>query len=231
MSSGALKVAVFRDSQDAGATQGQLAVRGFEAALAPVTEIVAFAVPAPAGPFDFAVATSARAFAFGSGGALAGLPLFVVGEKTAQAAQRQGLAPAPAADDVESLLPRLPAGRALYWAGRDRKPDLERALAGRVEVVETYAAQARAGWRPEEAEAVAGAVAALHYSARGAALAAAFAEVAGMGPAFLRLTHVCISREAAAPLAAAGAPRALWPQRPTESALLDVLESALACRL
>ena len=196
-----------------------------------MTEIVGLAVSTPAGPFDFAVATSARAFAFSGAGVLAGLPLFVVGEKTAQAAQRWGLTPAPAADDVASLLALLPLGRALYLAGRDRKPDLERALAGRVEVVEAYAAQARAGWRAEEAEAVAGAAAALHFSARGAVLAAAIAQRAGVGPAFLRLTHVCMSRETAGPLAALGAARALWPQRPTESTLLDVLESALADRL
>ena len=184
MSSGALKVAVFRDSQEAAATQSRLAARGFESALAPVTEIVGWAVTAPAGPFDFAVATSARAFAFGAGAILAGLPLYVVGEKTAAAARGANLAPEPAADDVAALLPRVPAGRALYLAGRDRRPDLEGALAGRVEVVEAYAAQGRSGWLVEEAEAVAGASAALHYSARGAALAAAFAQSAGVGPAF-----------------------------------------------
>lgn len=224
-------VALFRVAEDAAATCERLAARGFEAALAPVTQIVALANAPPAGPFDFAVATSAKAFAFGAGATLGGLPLFVVGEKTAQAARRAGLDPSAAADDVAALRALLPQGRALYLAGRDRKPDLEAALAGRVAVVEVYAAQARAGWRPEEAEGVACATAALHYSARGAALAAALAARAGVGPAFLRLTHVCLSRETAAPLAGAGAARALWPRRPTEEALLDVLESARDSRL
>ena len=228
MSRAALKVAVFRAPEEGEATQVLLAARGFVAVLAPVTEIVGLAVTAPAGPFDFAVATSAKAFAFGAGSALGGLPLYVVGDKTAQAAARAGFVPAPAADDVKSLLARLPAGRALYLAGRDRTPDLEAALEGRIEVMEAYAAQARTGWRADEAGRVAGAAAALHYSTRGAALATAFAERAGVGPSFLQLSHVCISRAAAAPLAAAA--RVMWPLKPTESALLDVLESARADR-
>jgi uroporphyrinogen-III synthase len=68
----------------------------------------------------------------------------------------------------------------------------------------------------------------LHYSERGAALAAAFAEAAGIGAAFRRLRHVCMARQVAAPLARNGAARAFWPQDPTESALLDTLENALA---
>lgn len=226
MTSGALKVAVFRAPEDAAATQAELAARGFEAVLAPVTEIFALSASLPAQTFDFAVATSAKAFA--AGVTPVGLPLYVVGEKTAQAARRAGLVPAPPADDVESLLPLLPPGRALYLAGRDRKPDLEAALVGRVFVVETYSARARSGWGSEEAAGIAGAAAALHFSARGAALATALAERAGIGPAFLRLIHICVSREAAAPLA--GASRVMWPHRPTQDALLDVLESALAER-
>jgi uroporphyrinogen-III synthase len=224
-----LTAALFRADDDAQATGDELAARGLSVARAPVTEIVWLAAALPPGPFDFAVATSARAFA--APPALAGLPIFVVGERTALAAQRAGWTAQSPADDVAALIPRLPHGRALYLAGRDRKPDLEQALAGRIAVVETYAAQTRAGWTPQEAQAVARAQAALHYSPRAAALAAAFAEAAGIGPAFLRLSHVCLSRDVAAPLAQAGAARVIWPQRPAEGPLLDALESALADRL
>ena len=229
MSSGALKVAVFRASDDAAGTQTLLAARGFEAVLAPVTEIVALPASTPTGPFDFVVATSARAFSTAL--SLAKLPFFVVGERTAEAARRAGFSPHPPAQDVAALIPRLPGGRALYLAGRDRKPDLEAALAGRIAVLEVYAAEARPGWTPHQALAVAQADAALHYSPRAAALAATFAQSAGSGPAFLRLSHVCLSRDVAAPLAQAGAGRVIWPQRPAEGPLLDALESALAERL
>lgn len=229
MSNGERKVAVFRAIDDAAGTQAALAARGIDAVLAPVTEIVALAASSPMGPFDFVVATSARAFATPL--AWAKLPLFVVGEKTAEAARRAGFSPTPPADDIVSLIPRLPAGRALYLAGRDRKPELEAALAGRIAVQVRYEARARGGWTEAEAQAVAGAFAALHYSPRAAALAEAFATAGGVGPAFLRLAHVCLSREVAAPLARAGAGRVIWPQRPAEEPLLDALESALADRL
>ena len=91
-----------------------------------------------------------------------------------------------------------------------------------------YAARARDGWDDAEAEAVGKAQAALHYSERSAALAVAFAERAGLGPAFRRMPHVSLSRAAAAPLAAFGVTRALWPSQPVEAALLETLESALA---
>jgi len=224
-----LKVALFRATQDAAGTQALLAARGFAAVLAPVADIVALPATPPPGPFDFVVATSAKAFA--APVAISGVRVFVVGERTAAAARRAGLAPEAPADDVATLIPRLPLGRALYLAGRDRKPDLEAALAGRIAVVETYAAEARAGWTPEEAHAVAAAVAALHYSPRAAALAVALAQAAGIGEAFRRHSHVCLSREVAAPLAQAGAVRVIWPQRPAEGPLLDALESALADRL
>lgn len=226
MTSGAFTVAVFRALDDATGTLDALARLGCQVALAPVTQIVTLTPPYPPGPFDFVVATSAKAFAALSG--LADLPLFVVGEKTARAARRLGFSPQAPAADVAALIPRLPAGRALYLAGRDRKPELERALTGRIAVMETYEARAREGWRLEEARAVAGADAALHYSARGAALAGQLARDADIGEAFERLAHVCLSREVAK---AVGARRVYWPQRPHEDALLDVLESALADRL
>jgi uroporphyrinogen-III synthase len=223
-------VALFRAHEDCAGTVARLAERGIAAVIAPVTELEAAPAELPSGRFDFALATSAKAIEFAPAEALAAirdLPLYVVGEKTAAAARAQGCAPAAVAPDVGRLAPQLDGvgGRALYLAGRDRKPDLETALSGRLVALVVYAARERAGWSAEEAQAVAGAAAALHYSERGAALASAFAEAAGVGAAFRRLRHVCMARHVAAPLAAL---RAFWPQSPTELALLDTLESALA---
>jgi uroporphyrinogen-III synthase len=225
-------VVLFRARDDSLALAETLAARGLSAALAPVLDFVATGAAAPAGPFDFAVATSAKAIAFASPEALSaarGTPLYVVGERTAAAAESAGLAlAAPASVAIAALLPSLPPGRALYLAGRDRKADLEGALGARVSTCVVYEAQARGGWDEREADAVAYAQAALHYSERSASLAADLADKAGLAAAFRRMPHVCLSRAVAAPLAAFGVARALWPREPVEAALLDTLESALA---
>ncbi len=232
---GKARIALFRARDDAAGSAAALAQRGFGAACAPVIEIGATGAPAPAGAFDFAIATSAKAFDFAIPAvlrALSGLPLHVVGEKTAAAARRAGFARLAApATDVAALLPTLPPGHALYLAGRDRKPELEAALGDRVEALALYQARARAGWDAAEAQVVGGSAAALHYSSRSAELAALCAERAGLAAMFRGMPHVCLSRDVAAPLAARGFAHVYWPQRPEEGLLLDTLESALSDRL
>jgi uroporphyrinogen-III synthase len=226
-----LTVALFRARDEARASAAALAERGFTAALAPVTELVATGAEPPLAAFDFAVATSAHALALASPAALAaarGLPLHVVGGKTAAAAARAGLAAQATAPDVAALVPGLPPGRALYLAGRDRKPDLEAALAGRLEAVVVYEARARDGWSDEERAAVAAARAALHYSERSAELAFGLAEGAGLAAAFRRMPHVGLSRAVAGRLAALGAKRVMFPPKPAQEPLFDALEAALA---
>jgi uroporphyrinogen-III synthase len=226
-------VALFRAREDAEASAARLSARGLSAIIAPVVELHGTDASPPDERFDFVLATSAKAFAFGSEAALAaaqGLPLYVVGEKTAAAARARGVSPVgDAAVDVAEFIPRLQGitGRGLYLAGRDRRPDLEDALAGRLTPLVVYEARARDGWSAEEARAVANASAALHYSERGATLAAQFAESAGIAAAFRYGPHVCLSRQVAAPLAAFGAARVLWPQIPREEEVFDTLESVL----
>ena len=223
-------VALFRARQDALRSAEALSRRGFAAAVAPVVELAATGAPPLPGPFDFVVATSAKAISFASPEVLAArAPLYVVGEKTAAASRRLGLAPQVVAADIAGLTPRLPKGCALYLAGADRKPDLEAALGARAVTLIVYEARARAGWDETEARAVAAASAALHYSERSATLALALAEKAGLGAAFRRIPHVCLSRAVATPLR--GLRCALWPATPEEPALLDALESALADHL
>jgi uroporphyrinogen-III synthase len=93
-----------------------------------------------------------------------------------------------------------------------------------------YETRARV-WSEDEARALGGVDAALHYSERSAALAVGQAEKAGLAAAFRRVPHVCLSRQVAAPLAGFGVRRAFWPGRPEEEALFDALESALADHL
>src|SRR5262249_36975269 len=150
--------------------------------------------------YDAFVATSARALAC-SPPPQGAAPLYVVGARTARAAQASGwrLAPPPAPDAaglVETLRRDLPPGaRVAYLAGRDRKPTLEAALRDScvLEVIETYAARARASWDAAEIRALASCSAALHYSRRSAALAGRLAEASRLAERFLALRHVCLS--------------------------------------
>ncbi len=127
-----------------------------------------------------------------------------------------------AAQLVETLKNRLrPGARVLYLAGRDRKSlveaDLREGFA--LEVIETYAAEARASWRPAEARALSSCVAALHYSRRSAELAVSLARVSGQEGCFLAMRHVCMSSDVAAPLSAIGVAHLAIAETPDEPAL------------
>ena len=229
-----------RARDDAARSAALLLARGFVVAHAPATEIRATGAAPPPGPFDAVVATSAKAIALlapAARAAIAGAPLYVVGEHTARAAREAEIAVAgEAAPDVAALLAALrrrlaPGSRVLYLAGRERKSALEAALseAGHFTApVEVYAAEARAAWNEDEARAVAGCAAALHYSRRSAALAVELAERAGLADPFRAILHVCLSPDAGEPLRAWGAPRVVCASQPREDRLIDALERALA---
>jgi uroporphyrinogen-III synthase len=231
-------VALMRARDDAARSAALLRSRGFFAALAPAVEIRATGALPPHGRFDAVAATSAKAIALlapAARAAIVGPPLHVVGGEAATAAAAAGIAIASeAAADVAALIAALidrlaPHSRVLYLAGRDRNNALEAALsrAGHlVTPVEVYAAEARAAWNGEEARAVAGCVAALHYSRRSAALAAQLAERAGLAGPFLALLHVCLSADVGEPLRAQGAPRLVFASEPREDRLIEALERA-----
>jgi uroporphyrinogen-III synthase len=228
-----------RARDDAARSAAVLRSRGFLAALAPAIEIRATGALPPLGPFDALTATSAKAIALlapAARAAIAGPPLFVVGGETAEAAaagMRLAAEPAPdVAALIAALLDRLaPHSRVLYLAGRERNGALEAALrrAGHVATpLEVYAAEAREAWSDDEARAVAGSVAALHYSRRSAALAAELAKRAGLAESFAALLHVCLSPDVGEPLRAWGAARLVYASEPREDRLIDALERALA---
>jgi len=226
------RVALFRARADAARSARRLSALGFSVACLPVIEARAIPFQALRPRYDAVVATSAKAF-------LADAPIdraahaFVVGLETARAAEARGLKlaapPAPDAERlIETIKSRLPPGsHVLYLAGRDRKRALEDALAGSyaLEVVETYAAEARERWRPGEVRAVASCVAALHYSRRSAALAARLADEAGVAARFRALRHVCLSRDAAEPMISLGAD-VIVAEAPDEPSLLAALRKA-----
>ncbi len=229
----AAKIALFRARDDAVRSAGRLRRIGFAVACLPVIEIAPLSFTSARRRYDAVVATSAKAF-LGEPPIQASSPLYVVGVRTARAAEARGWRiAAPPAPDAERLIETLkrenkPGANVLYLAGRDHKPALEAALYEfcALEVVAAYAAEARAAWRPAEVRTLASCAGALHYSRRSAALAARLAERAGAAAHFANMRHVCLSNDVAEPLRAIGAERVLVAERPEEEALFAALREA-----
>ena len=235
-------VALFRAEEDAAESATRLAALGISAVIAPAFEPAGLPASPPAGRFDAAIATSAKAFELAGPMTLAAaedLEAYVVGEKTLAAAVRAGLrVGAPALPDAAALARKLvdafsaPA-RLLYLAGRDRKSDLERALAAAgliLATLEVYEMRARQQWREDEIESVASAEAALHYSRRSAEVSLGLARAAGLGALWRNIAHIAISHDAAAPLSAAGVKEVFVAAKANEAAMFAALRSALSER-
>lgn len=226
-----MRVLVTRPLPQATRVAKRLAALGHEAVIAPALEIFLTGAPVPDGTFDLILATSAQAFGgWTARHAIQSAPAACVGEKTAQAARAAGLAVefvAPRAEALaECLIARKKPGAALYLAGRERKPVLERRLGGagwRLEIVETYDARPVASWPEGVVAALRGGRidAVLHYSPRSAGAALAL-----IGDGAARLSHFCLSSEVAniCRQAAPGA-RILTASQPDEEALLNLLGS------
>jgi uroporphyrinogen-III synthase len=228
------RVALFREREDAKASAARLRKLGFSVACLPAIEIRTRPVRPQRSRYDAVVATSDKAF-HADGAPDTSSPLYVVGARTGHAAEARGWRLAsPPARDADELVRTLasalkPGASVLYLAGRDRKEAIEATLTGAfgVEIVEAYAAEARAAWTPAEARSLASCVAALHYSRRSAQLAARLAETAGVEACFLKLKHVCMSRDVAEPLQAIGAGRISIAETPDEAGLFRRLREEL----
>lgn len=236
-----MRILVFRPSADAERTAEALRARGNEPIVAPLFSVSRLPEPHPQGPFDAIVLTS------GNGApALADLPadwrelpVFAVGERTAEGAREAGARNVRIAGGDRHALVTLitetfPApARLLLIAGRDRHEDVEKRLkeAGYEPVTWVgYVAEA-AKALPEIAVTALreGRVdAALHYSARGAATFLTLAKAASLSQQALEPTQICISAAAAEPLIAAGAGTVLVAEYPEEQALLAALDQLTA---
>lgn len=228
------RIALFRERKDSNASAARLRKLGFSVGCLPVIEITTRPIRPQRSHYDAVVATSDKAF-HADGPFDTSSPLYVVGARTGHAAEARGWRLAsPPARDVEELVRTLtgvlkPGAYVLYLAGRDRKAVIEATLTGAfgVEIVEAYAAEARAAWRLPEARSLSSCVAALHYSRRSAHLAAALAETAGVEACFLKLKHVCMSGDVAEPLQAIGAGRIAIAETPDEAGLFRRLREEL----
>jgi uroporphyrinogen-III synthase len=241
-------VLVTRPEPDNETTATALRAKGLEVLLSPMLrfEAVAFDID-PDVRYGAVVVTSANALR-----ALAGhpaekpllpLPLYAVGERTAEAARRAGFQTVTAAGgDAASLREFMTkGGRAksltktrplLYLAGADLSRDLAGELSEHgFEVVTAtsyrMAPVADLSRAACEAFAVHRIAAVLHYSRRSARAFLEAARTGGVEISALAVPQCCLSDAVAAILREADAPHVAAAATPDESALFDVMDRAL----
>ncbi len=237
-----MAVLVTRPHPDNEATARALRERGFAAVLAPLLRFEPLAAGAIDPDIAAVIVTSANALRAAEAdlAPLLKLPLFTVGEHTADEARRLGFAKVISADgDADKLRKRLhkafkakQAGKLLYLAGADLSRDLAGELAEdgfevitratyRMVALSTLSPETREAFAANEVEAV------LHYSQRSARAFLDAARAGGVEISALAVPQCCISANVAAILREAGAVRVVAAATPDENALLGALERAL----
>ena len=164
------------------------------------------------------------------------LPVFAVGQRSAQAMAAAGFADVSSADGDVSELAHLAAARMqpgaslLYLAGEDRSGDLAGDLRARGFAVQTaviYRAVAAASLPRVAAEALASGIdGVLHFSRRSAEAYVEAARGTDMLAAALKPVHFCLSAQVAEPLARAGAADIRAAAEPSEAALIALIDAA-----
>lgn len=232
-----MRVVVTRPQRDSERTAALLRARGHDVLVASLMRVEPLAADL-AGTWSAIIVTSANAPDAIAGNpvreALTRLPLFAVGQRSADAARQAGFVNVnPADGDVRDLMRMLIAQRAgtnaplLYLAGEDRAADLPAELSAR-----GIAAEMRVVYRvvtapfpPALIEALqAGAVdAVMHFSRRSADNYLAGASKAGISGPAMAVRHLCLSAQVAEPLV--GASQIAVAARPDEAALVELLQA------
>lgn len=243
-----MAVLVTRPAPGNEATAEALRAGGFAPLLAPLLRFEVVSLPDSIGDGAGAViVTSAAAFHAIAGhparAALSALPLFAVGEASADAARAAGFTDVTAAggDAVslrELILGEVRARRLkkstpfLYLAGTDLSVDLEAELGARgvrVQTLTVYRMAMLPTLTDEAHDAFAGGEieAVLHYSRRTATAFVEAVRTAGVEISALALPHCCLSDNIAAVMREAGAHHVVVAPTPDEPALLQVLARTL----
>jgi uroporphyrinogen-III synthase len=228
-----MRLLLTRAAEDCERTRAKLEAAGHAVIVSPVLVVERTGEPWPRRPPEGLIATSSRALSAASDEArpdLSQVPLYLVGQRTEEAARRHGFGgPATVAPDgaaLAAILGKLPAMRLLYLAGVDRKPDIEAGLAAaghRLMVIETYEAVAAESLTPEAVaalrdDAIEGV---LHYSRRSAEIFLALAARGGIDPA--GTAHLCLSADVAAPLCEGGCGDVWVAPTPDEAGMLSLV--------
>lgn len=237
-----MRVVLTRPQEDSERTAAALRARGHDVLIAPLLRVEPVNAELRTN-WGGVIITSANAaaavFAHPARDGLIKLPVFAVGQRSADAARQAGFSDiTTAGGDVRDLMRTVVACRAdakgplLYLAGEDRSGDLLGDLTVRgiaVELAVVYRAAAAPFSQPLIAALKAGEVdAVLHFSKRSAESYLAGADVAGVATPALAVRHFCLSEPVAGPLRSAAAGRIAVANRPDEAAMIELLESAQA---
>jgi uroporphyrinogen-III synthase len=241
-------VLVTRPQPDNEATAAALRTKGLKVLLAPMLrfELVAFHDDADA-RYGAVIVTSANAIRTIEAhltSRLLALPLFAVGERTAQAARHAGFRDVAVAEGDAAALRDLivasvrgktlkKASTLLYLAGADLAGDLAAELGERGFSVVTHTTyrmipvlslpqEACDAFAANKVEAV------LHYSRRSARAFLDAVRAAGVEISALAIPQCCISDAVALIVRDVGAPQVLVARSPDENGLFEALDRALA---
>ena len=245
-----MAILVTRPQPDNAATVAALRALGFEALPAPMLrfEPVAFQLDDADAGFGAVIVTSANALRAIEGKAalarLTALPLFAVGERTAQAARDVGFSNVISADGDATVLRDLLVARVraqtfkktatlLYLAGADLARDLAGELGERGfnVVTQTTYRMAAILHLPDDvcaAFAAHGIEAVLHYSRRSARAFLNAARAGGVEISALAVPQCCLSESVAAIVRDAGATQVVAAATSDEKALFAALDRALS---
>jgi uroporphyrinogen-III synthase len=233
-----MRLLLTRPEPDAQRTAAALRERGHTVIIAPLLRIESLSdAEIGMGPWTAILITSANAAyaiaAHPRKKALVGVPVFAVGDRSAQAMRDSGFADVSSADGGVGDLARLvgermtPGSSLLYLAGAERSGDLAAKLGTRNFAVQTtvvYRAVAAARLPPAAIDALARDIeGVLHFSRRTAEVYVNAARSGGLLESALRPAHFCLSAQIAGPLAEAGAISIHVAQRPVEAALIELL--------
>jgi uroporphyrinogen-III synthase len=191
------------------------------------------------GPWAAILVTSANAAraiaAHARLGLLIELPVFAVGERSAQAMRAAGFTEAIAAGGAVSDLARLVVARMkrgaslLYLAGEERSGELAGDLRGQgfaVTTIVVYRAVAEAVLPPVAVDVLGSGIdGVLHFSRRSAEAYVNAARASGVLASALRPAQFCLSAQIAEPLESAGAATIRIAPQPTEAALVELIGS------
>jgi uroporphyrinogen-III synthase len=234
-----VRLLVTRPEPDAERTATALRERGHTVVVASLLHIepVERAEIGP-GPFAAILATSANAATAMVRHPrlvqLRELPVFAVGERSAEAMRGAGFGDVTSANGGVGDLLQLVGDRIrrpaplLYLAGADRSGDLAGTLSARgfaISTVVVYRAVAAETLPAAAVMALADGIdGVLHFSRRSAEAYAKVSQAAGLGDrALKRPTHFCMSAQIAQPLMQAGAADIHVAPEPTEAALLALI--------
>jgi uroporphyrinogen-III synthase len=231
-------VLVTRPQPDAARTAARVTGLGHEVVVDPLLSISPITVSQiPQGPFAALAATSANAARAAAANVkldfARSIPIFTVGNQTAEAARAAGFKKVISADGDAGALARLvksrldAGSRVLHLAGEDRAQELSTLLTSSgiaVEVLVLYRAELSETFAPATVVALSQnrVDAVLHFSLRTAASFAFLVERHGLREFARRPRHLCLSRNVAQGLATLGVGFECAIE-PTEAELLALL--------